>query len=324
MPLDPQVAALLERLRADGAKPFEELTVAKARVAARFFAELQGPPEDVAAVEHHFIPGPTADLPIRVYTPEGDGPFPGLVYFHGSGWVVLNIEVCDTTMRSLANSTGCVVIAVNYQKAPEHPFPVPFDDGWAALLWAAENAETFDIDAARIGVVGDSAGGNLAAAIALHARDAGGPHIAFQGLIYPVTDYGWDTDSYRANAEGYLLQRASMEWFWRHYIPDPVLAADPRVSPLRAADHANLPPAFVATAEFDPLRDDGRLYAEKLVAAGVPTTYVDYAGMIHGFYWMQGVTDVAKRLHADLASAATDALRGTARAEAAVDRRRDT
>jgi acetyl esterase len=309
MPLDPSIQALLEQMHAQGAKPFEELSVPEARVAARSFAELQGLPEDVAAIEHRFIPGPTADLPVRIYTPEGDGPFGCLVYFHGSGWVVLNIEVCDTTMRKLANSTGCVVVAVNYQKAPEHPFPIPFDDCWATLTWTVENADALDVDAARIGLVGDSAGGNLAAAICLHARDHGGPPIAFQGLIYPVTDYGWDTDSYHENAEGYLLQRESMRWFWNHYIPDPSVADDPRVSPLRAADHGNLPPAFVATAEFDPLRDDGRQYAEKLHDAGVATTYVDYDGMIHGFYWMQGVTDGAKRLHEDLAEAIREALR---------------
>jgi acetyl esterase len=308
VPLDPSIEALLAEMAEQGAKPFEELSVPEARVAARAFAELQGPPEDVASVEHHFIPGPTADLPVRIYTPEGDGPFGGLVYFHGSGWVVLNIEVCDTTMRSLANSTGCVIVAVNYQKAPEHPFPIPFDDCWAALEWTVENADAFDVDAARIGLVGDSAGGTLAAAMCLHARDRGGPAIAFQGLIYPVTDYGWDTASYHENAEGYLLQRESMHWFWDHYIPDPSVAGDPRVSPLRAADHSNLPPAFVATAEFDPLRDDGRQYSEKLHDAGVPTTYVEYEGMIHGFYWMQGVTDGAKRLHADLAEAVREAL----------------
>ena len=308
MPLDPSIEALLAEMEAQGAKPFEELSVPDARIAARAFAELQGPPEDVASIEHHFIPGPTADLPVRIYTPEGDGPFPGLVYFHGSGWVVLNIEVCDTTMRSLANSTGCVVVAVNYQKAPEHPYPIPFDDCWATVQWTVENADAFDIDAARLGLLGDSAGGNLAAAIALHARDHGGPAIAFQGLIYPVTDYGWDTASYHENAEGYLLQRGSMEWFWNHYIPDPSVADDPRVSPLRASDHSGLPPAFIATAEFDPLRDDGRAYHAKLHDAGVPVTYVEYDGMIHGFYWMQGVTDVAKRLHHDLATAVREAL----------------
>src|SRR4051812_19851090 len=308
MPLDPNIEALLEEMRAQGAKPFEELSVPDARLAARAFADLQGPPEEVASIEHHFIPGPTADLPVRIYTPEGDGPFPALVYLHGSGWVVLNIEICDTTMRALANSTGCVVVAVNYQKAPEHPFPIPFEDAWAGLLWTVEHADELDVDNARIAVIGDSAGGNLAAAVAVRAREEHGPKIAFQGLIYPAVEHGWDTASAHENAEGYLLQRESMHWFWDHYIPDKSVVDDWRVSPLKAADHSGLPPAFIATAEFDPLRDDGRHYHAKLHDAGVPVTYVEYDGMIHGFYWMQGVCDAARRLHEDLAEAVREAL----------------
>jgi acetyl esterase len=308
MPLDPQIEAVLDEMRAMGAKPFEALSVPEARVAAWGFEGLQGPPEEVAAVEHRFIPGPTADLPIRIYTPEGEGPFPALVYLHGSGWVVLNIGICDTTMRALANSTGCVVVAVNYQKAPEHPFPVPLEDCWAGLLWTFEHAGELNVDATRIGVAGDSAGGNLAAVMCLRAREEGAPRIAFQALIYPATEHGWDTGSARRNAEGYLLQRESMRWFWNHYIPDKSVVDDWRVSPLRAADHSNLPPAFIATAEFDPLRDDGLAYADKLRDAGVPVTYNEYAGMIHGFYWMQGVADGARRLHAALARAVREVL----------------
>jgi acetyl esterase len=308
MPLDPQVDGLLQAMREAGAKPFEELSVPEARVAALAFAELQGEPEEVAKVEHRFIPGPTADLPARIYTPAGAGPFPGLVYFHGSGWVVLNIEVCDTTMRALANSTGCVVVAVNYQKAPEHPFPVPFEDAWASTLWTFENAAELGIDPARIGVIGDSAGGNLAAAVTLRARAEGAPGIAFQALVYPALDRGWDTPSAIENAEGYGLQRETMRWFWNHYVPDEADGDNPLVSPLRAADLSGLPPAFIATAEFDPLRDDGRAYHAALHDAGVPVTYVEYDGMIHGFYWMQGVVDGAKRLHEDLADAIREAL----------------
>jgi acetyl esterase len=309
MPVDPQIQALLDEMRELGAKPFEELTVAEARAAAWSFAALQGEPEDVAAVEHTFIPGPTAELPVRIYTPaDAEGPYPGLVYFHGSGWVVLNIAVCDTTMRALANSTGCKVVAVNYQKAPEHPFPIPFEDCWAATNWVVEHADELGIDATRVGVIGDSAGGNLAAAVALRARDEGAPRLAFQALIYPVTEHGWDTPSMHENAEGYLLQRESMHWFWDHYVPDKSVARDPRVSPLLATDHSGLPSAFIATAEFDPLRDDGRAYHAKLHDAGVPSTYVSYDGMIHGFYWMQGIGDGARRLHEDLAEAIREAL----------------
>src|SRR3954447_16671233 len=149
MPVDPQIVALLADMREMGAKPFEELSVPDARVAALSFLSLQGEPEEIASVAHRFIPGPTADLPVRIYTPEGEGPFPALVYYHGSGWVVLNIEICDTTMRALANSTGCVVVAVNYQKAPEHPFPIPLEDAWASLTWTVENAAELNLDVER-------------------------------------------------------------------------------------------------------------------------------------------------------------------------------
>jgi acetyl esterase len=312
MPVDPQVQALLDEMREAGARPFEELTVAEARAAAWSFAALQGEPEEVAAVEHTFIPGPTAELPVRIYTPQdAEGPYPGLVYFHGSGWVVLNIAVCDTTMRALANNTGCKVVAVNYQKAPEHPFPIPFEDCWAATNWVVDHADELGLDASRIGVIGDSAGGNLAAAVALRARDEGAPRLAYQALIYPAVEHGWDTESAHENAEGYLLQRESMHWFWDHYVPDKARASEPYVSPLLAADHSGLPPAFIATAEFDPLRDDGRAYHAKLHDAGVPSTYVEYEGMIHGFYWMQGIADGARRLHEDLAEAIREALQPT-------------
>jgi acetyl esterase len=223
------------------------------------------------------------------------------VYFHGSGWVIANVDIADVGARSLANSTGCVVVSVNYQKAPEHKFPVPFDDCYAATTWVAANAVQLGVDAARIGVAGDSAGGNLAAAVCLKARDEDGPAIAYQVLIYPATDCDWNKPSCVENAEGYLLQRGSMEWFWTHYVRSPSDAENPLVSPLRAADVSGLPPALVVTAEFDPLRDDGELYADRLRDAGVPVKYTEYKGMIHGFYWMTGVLDQAQRLHDEIA-----------------------
>ena len=189
--LDPQVAALLA-LAAEQ-PPTEQLTVREARAAAWLYADLQGPGPEVASVAHRYVPGPTADLPVRIYTPEGEGPFPAVVYYHGSGWVVLNVEVCDPTLRALARDT------VNYQKAPEHKFPVPFDDAWAGLLWTVEHAAELNVDPARIAVGGDSAGGNLAAAVAIKARDEGGPALAFQLLIYPVTDPDLDKPSYLQN-----------------------------------------------------------------------------------------------------------------------------
>lgn len=294
MALDPQVEALLAGFQAAGAQPFEEMTVPEARVAALAFKDLGGEPEDVAEVQHTFIPGPTADLPVRIYRPAGEGPLPALLYFHGSGWVILNIDVCDAAARAMTNRTGCVVVSVNYQKAPEHKFPIPFDDCYAATQWVFDNAERLGIDPERIGVSGDSAGGNLAAAVTLKARDHHGPKITYQLLVYPALEYGWDKPSAHENAEGYLLQRASMAWYWQHYVRSETDADSPYVSPLKAADLTGLPPAFIFTAGYDPLRDDGKEYAERLEQAGVQVTYRNYEGMIHGFFWMSGVLDQAK------------------------------
>jgi acetyl esterase len=309
MPLHPQADALLEQMREAGVRPFEELSVAEAREAAWGYVALAGEPQPVASVENRFVPAPTADIPVRIYTPEGgDGPRGGIVFFHGSGWVIANIDICDAAVRSLANSTGCVVVSVNYQKAPEHPFPCPFDDCWAATNWVYANADALGVDPARLAVAGDSAGGNLAAAVCLNARDAGGPPIVFQVLVYPALDRNWDTPSAHENAEGYGLQRETMRWFWNHYCPDEADGDNPLVSPLRAPDLSGLPPAFIATAEYDPLRDDGEMYAERLAEAGVPVLVKRYDGMIHGFYWMLGALDTAQVLHDDIAEAATPAL----------------
>jgi acetyl esterase len=308
MALDPQAQALLDQMQEAGAPPFEQMTVGEARQAAYAFIDLQGAPEDVASVGHRFVPGPVCDLPVRIYTPEGEGPFPALVYFHGSGWVILNIEVADIAARALTNRTGCVVVAVNYQKAPEHKFPVPFDDAYAATTWVAEHASELGIDPGRIGVAGDSAGGNLAAAVCLKARDEHGPSLAYQLLIYPVTDYGWDKPSYLENAEGYLLQRETMRWFWGHYLASEAEGDNPLVSPLRAPDLSGLPPALIVTAEFDPLRDDGELYGQRLREAGVPVKISRYDGMIHGFFYMAGVLDQTKNLYDEIGTEVRAAL----------------
>lgn len=298
MPLDPQAEALLKDFKDSGAQPYETMTPAEGRVAVLGFKDLGGQPENVASVDHHFIPGPTADLPVWVYRPShaSGGPLPALIYFHGSGWVIANIGVCDSFSRSLANRTGCVVIAVNYQKAPEHKFPVPLDDCYAATRWVFDNASEIGLDAGRIGVIGDSAGGNLAAAVTLRTRDEKGPQLAYQVLVYPAVQYGWDTPSALANAEGFLLQRGSLEYFWKHYVKSPIDGTNPYCSPLAAEDHSGLPPALIVSAEFDPLCDDGRNYANKLVAAGVPVKFRLYEGMIHGFLWMSGVLDQSKAL----------------------------
>ena len=247
MPVDPQVQAFLEELAATQSKPFYEMTPAEARQVTWDFRELAGKPEVVRKVDYEFIPGPTADLPVRIYYPsQGDtaSVLPGLIYFHGGGWVLNNIASVDSVSRAICNRTGCVVVAVNYQKAPEHKYPIPLNDCYAATQWVFENAEPLGIDTRRVGVIGDSVGGNLAAAVTLKARDERGPQIACQVLVYPATQYGWDTPSYHANAKGYLLERPLMEYFWKHYAPDPADGSDPYFAPLVATSHADLPPAL--------------------------------------------------------------------------------
>jgi acetyl esterase len=300
MPLHPQVRQVLDIMAAAGGRPVGEASVAEAREGAFGWPAFTGPGERVARVVDRFIPGPTADLPIRVYTPEGEGPFPAIVAFHGSGWVVGNIDICDAPHRELANRSGCVVVAVNYQKAPEHKFPVALDDCYAAACWVVANASALGVDPALVGVGGDSAGGNLAAACCLRARDHDGPRFAFQMLIYPATDLAGDYPSRRENADGYMLTMAGMTWFFAQYLNSPEEARNPWASPMAAADLAGLPPAVVVTAEFDPLRDEGEAYADKLAAAGVPTIKRRYDGMIHGWYWMGGYVEAAHVLIADL------------------------
>jgi acetyl esterase len=247
----------------------------------------------VGAVEDRAIPGPDGEIPVRIYTPlsAGGGPLPGLVWFHGGGWVIGNLESADYACRMLANASGCKLISVDYRLAPENKFPGPVDDCVAATEWVSKNASTLGVDASRIAVGGDSAGGNLAAVVAQVAKSAGGPRIGFQALVYPVTDYGVDTQSYLDNAEGYLLTRASMEWFYGHYVNTPEDGKDTRVSPLRSVDLAGLPPAIVVTAEFDPLRDEGEAYAARLREAGVPVVHTRYEGQIHGFFGNPAIDD---------------------------------
>ena len=301
MPLAPDVQAFLDEAAAAGGSPLEEGTPAQARAASWAWLNHVGESEPVASVRHTFIPGPTADLAARIYTPAGDGPFPAIVFFHGSGWVIANIEIADAPHRALANRTGCVVVAVNYQKAPEHPFPTPFDDAYASTCWVVEHAAMLGVDPLRIGVGGDSAGGNLAAAVTLQARDAAdGPDLAFQLLLYPATDRRLDYPSMTENAVGYGLTLAGMTWFWEQYLADRADADNPLACPMRAPDLSGLPPAVVVTAEYDPLRDDGAAYAGRLRAAGVPVTERNYVGQIHGFLWMAGVAEGARQLLDDL------------------------
>jgi acetyl esterase len=264
------------------------LPVPETRQAFAGIAAFGGPPEPLAKVELRRIPGPSGEIPLRIYTPEGTGPFPGIVYFHGGGWVIGTLDTHDGVCRQLAKRSGAVVVSVDYRLAPEHKFPAAPEDCYAATLWVAENAAKIGADARRLAVGGDSAGGNLAAVVSLMARDRAQPKIAFQLLIYPVTDYSYDTASYRENADGYLLTKDSMVWFWNHYLRSAGDGAQPYASPLRARDLKGLPPAMVVTTEFDPLRDEGEAYAERLRQAGVPVKLKRYDGLIHGFFMMTG------------------------------------
>ena len=252
---------------------------------------LAGEPESIARIENRTVPGPAGQIPVRIYTPVGTAPFPVLVYFHGGGWVIGNLDTHDGICRSLANRVGCLVVSVDYRLAPEHRFPAAPEDCYAATRWLAEHAGSLGGDKGRIAVGGDSAGGNLAAVVALMARDRGGPKLAFQLLVYPATDTDFETRSYRENSEGYFLTRADMVWFWNHYAPRDEDRRNPYAAPLRAASLRGLPPALVITAEFDPLCDDGNAYAARLREDGVPVRLSQQDGLIHGFFQMGAVID---------------------------------
>lgn len=283
MSLDPQTQALLDQIAALDAPPLNTMSPAEARQAAKAM-DLNGPGEPVAQVENRVIPGPAGELPVRLYAPAGSGPFPALVFFHGGGWVIGDLDTQDRGCRALTNRAGCVVCSVDYRLAPEHKFPAAPEDCYAATQWVAAQAASLKVDPARIAVGGDSAGGNLAAVVALMARDRNGPPLCFQLLIYPATDAACDTVSYRVNADGYLLTKEMMLWFWKHYVRSDRDRHEALASPLRATSVAGLPPALVLTAEFDPLRDEGEAYAARLRDAGVPVQLSRYAGMIHGFF----------------------------------------
>jgi acetyl esterase len=312
VPLHPEAEALLNALVEQGMPPIECMTVPQARAACAAFVDLQPPAEDVADVTDRTIPGPAGDIPVRIYTPAGDGPRGVLVYFHGGGWVIGDLETVDRPCRTFANAADVVVVSVDYRLAPEHVHPAAFDDCWAATTWVAEHAAELGADPDRLAVGGDSAGGHLAAAVSLAARDRGGPAIAFQMLLYPVVDFDWTSPSINDNGEGYLLGRATMQWFWAHYLGAQDPGNDPIAFPLRAEDLSGLPPAFVGTAEFDPLRDEGEAFARKLEAAGTTVTATRYDGMIHGFLWTLGATPSGTRMVDDAVAALRAALRTTA------------
>ncbi|MDA0264720.1 MAG: alpha/beta hydrolase [Chloroflexi bacterium] len=301
MPLDPQVIKVMESVAALGLPAAHTVSPAEARINAAKRPRAPGP--EVAKVMDRTIPGPDGDVPVRIYTPEGDGPFPILAWFHGGGWVVGDLESADGSARSLCVGGRCVVVSVDYRLAPDTKFPGPAEDCWAATTWAVENAAGINGDPTRLAVGGDSAGGNLAAAMCLMAADRGGPKIAAQILVYPVTDVDFNTGSYSQNAEGYSLTKTTMQYYWECYIDVAKDASNPYAAPMQAKSLAGQPPALVITAEFDPLRDEGEAYAKRLQEAGVATTSTRYDGVIHGFFSMGAVVDKGRQA-VDEASAA--------------------
>ncbi|MET3291861.1 UNVERIFIED_CONTAM: acetyl esterase [Brevibacillus sp. OAP136] len=250
----------------------------------------QAPPMEVeqaplAQTEDRLIPAdPDTDIRIRIYTPEGTGPFPLFVYYHGGGWVIGDIEMTDASCRMIANRTSHVVVSVDYRLAPEHKFPTPVNDAYAALQWVQQNAAELNANASKIVVGGDSAGGNLAAVVAMKARDEQGPAISAQILIYPVTNLDFNTSSYQSFQKGFGLDRELMIWFGQHYLADEADSRHPYVAPLLADDFSNLPPAIVITAENDVLRDEGLAYADRLQAAGIKVESLCEAGLVHGYF----------------------------------------
>ena len=316
MALDTQTQTLLDEVNALEATPGWELPLWRARAGFEALTQEWTPERPVVPrVESRGIPGPHGAIPLRIYWPaavDAGGaappPLPVFVHFHGSGFVVLGLNSHDHACRSLCLGAHCIVVAVDYRKAPENKFPKPSDDAWAATRWVADNCPALGADPARIAVGGDSAGGCLAAVVTQRAKAEGGPPLVFQLLVYPVTDMRDDTGSYRSFAEGYLLTADSMRWFIRCYLNDESEKRDPVAAPLLAVDVSGLPPAMVLVAGYDPLLDEGIAYAEKLKAAGVSVTLRTYEDQIHGFWTMGGRIDAAARAQDEACAALRQAF----------------
>ena len=295
--IHPQARALLDLIEQRGIPPTHTLTPEVARNfyrERRAFSQPDSPP--MALVQELVAPGPHGDIPLRLYRPLPagvGGPLPVLVFFHGGGWVIGDLDTHDTLCRQLANLAGCVVVAVDYRMGPENRFPAAVDDCIAATRWVHQQAYSLEIDATRIAVGGDSAGGNLAAVVAIAARDSGDLPVVFQLLIYPATDMRRTAPSHTTNGQGYMLTSDTMSYFHDHYITDPAHDLDWRSSPLLHPDLSRLPPALVLTAGFDPLRDEGAAYAHALTTAGGSASYLCFERQIHGFITMGRLLDEA-------------------------------
>lgn len=300
---DAQMKTVLDELAAFNAPPIAQLSPENARNtptpadAAVGVLTKQGKPavERVGDISHQLIPGPEGDLLARIYQPQGRGPFPVLVYFHGGGWVIANLGTYDASCRALCNAANCMVVSVAYRQAPEHKFPAAAEDAYAATQWVIANAAKLKGDPKRVAVGGESAGGNLATVTCLMARDRQGKMPLYQMLIYPVTNYAFDTPSYQENANAIPLGKAGMQWFWSHYLNNESDGNNPYASPLRAENLKGLPPATVITADIDPLRSEGEAYAKRLREAGSVVRSTNYTNMTHEFFGMGAVVNKAKQ-----------------------------
>jgi acetyl esterase len=313
----PQAQQVLDGKAAAGVPPLWELSPDQGRAVVEANGEVIGAGPEVASVRDITIPSAAGGMPARVYSPAAPGPAPGVVvYYHGGGWVVGSVNAWDASCRVLAVASGCDVVSVEYRLAPEHVFPAAADDAFAALEWVVSDS---GLAAGRpVVVAGDSAGGNLALVAALRARDAGGPALALQVLVYPVVDCDLDRKSYHEyDGNSFIVNRGDMVWFWNHYAPDPAVRVNPYASPLRAGDLTGLPPAYVITAEHDPLRDEGFECAERLRAARVPVEHRHFGSQIHGFFTFVNLLDDADRAVTDAGLAIRAAVDAAGAAAAA-------
>ncbi|GAA6619487.1 alpha/beta hydrolase [Scytonema sp. NUACC26] len=316
-----QMQAVLDEFASFNAPPIQQLSPMNARNAPTIAHAVmgvlakRGEPalEFVGDISHILIPGPEGDLLARVYQPSGEGPFPVLVYFHGGGWVIANLDTYDSSCRALTNAANCIVISVAYRQAPEHKFPAAAEDAYAATQWAIANADQINGDPNRVAVGGESAGGNLAAVTCLMARDRGGRIPVHQLLIYPITNYAFDTPSYQENANAQPLNKALMMWFWSQYLNSESDGSNPYASPLRAESLSGLPPATAIAAQIDPLRSEGQAYAKRLSEAGVSVKATNYNGVTHEFFGTGAVVDKAKQAVKEAAAGLQSGFLGNTR-----------
>ena len=301
MGLKPEIAAYLAERAATGLPQVWQAPLAEIRENTKLHIALKQPLLQIHSVDHRSINGPTSNLPIRIYRPSEENNLPALVFFHGGGWVLNFLDIYEPALRKIAKNGNFVIIAVDYQKAPEHSYPAPLDDCYATLKWVIENAKDLGVDLAAIGVGGDSAGGNLASSVALKACSEQLISLAFQLLIYPCNDYQMNYPSATNYSQGYGLTTQAMKWFWDQYLSKVEDQEDPYAVPVKANSLRGVAPAILIAAEFDPLTDDVKNYYQKLIMDSVPAIYKEFAGQIHGFFNLSGVTDDAESLYSEIA-----------------------